>query len=207
VSKTIAFTWRGIGVVSANLGLAVLFLAFAYAHLRQFFETPRYSLLMAVAVELLVAVLVVARRDPDRTYHSPATWVATSCGTLVPLLLRPTDAPTDLLLGQAVQFLGLCLQIGAMLSLNRSFGLLPAHRGVKSDGLYRWVRHPLYSAYLLAQLGYLVNNLTAYNVVIVVAATVFQIIRVRQEERLLTEYADYRAYVEQTRWRLYPGVW
>jgi protein-S-isoprenylcysteine O-methyltransferase Ste14 len=94
-----------------------------------------------------------------------------------------------------------------MLSLNRSFGLLPAHRGVKSDGLYRWVRHPLYSAYLLAQLGSLVNNLTAYNVVIVVAATVFQIIRVRQEERLLTEYADYRAYVEQTRWRLYPGVW
>ncbi|UCG71735.1 MAG: hypothetical protein JSV45_10755 [Chromatiales bacterium] len=207
MSSDTSFSWRGVGTASTNLFLALLFLAFAYANLQQFIATPRLSLLLIVAVEAIVAVLLVIRKDPDRTHHSWKTWVATFGGTVAPLLLRPTEAPADLLVGQGLQLAGFTLQLAAVLSLNRSFGLLPAHRGVKSDGLYRWVRHPLYSAYLFAHLGYLVNNFSGYNLAIVVIATAFQVLRILQEEQLLCEYDAYALYAGRTRWRLIPAVW
>ena len=207
MSTQTAFSWRGVGLATTNLLLATWFLTFAYAHLQRFAETPRLSVLLIVAVETLVAVMLILRRDPDRTEHSWKTWIATFGGTFAPLLLRPTDASADLLLGQALQVAGFALQLGALLSLNRSFGLLPAHRGVKSDGLYRWVRHPLYSAYLLAHVGYLINNANWYNFTVIVFATGLQVLRIRQEERLLAEYDAYARYMGQTRWRLLPAIW
>lgn len=201
------FSWRGVGTAATNLLLGFLFLAFAYSHLWQFIETPRLSLLLIVAVESMIAVLLIIRRDPDRTHHSWKTWLATFGGTLAQLLLRPTEAPADLLAGQGLQLVGFMLQIAAVLSLNRSFGLLPAHRGVKSDGLYRWVRHPLYSAYLFAHFGYLINNFSGYNLAIIAIATAFQVLRIMQEERLLSEYESYVQYASRTRWRLIPAVW
>lgn len=47
-----------------------------------------------------------------------------------PLLFRPTAAAEDFLVGQAVQIAGLVLLIAAVVTLSRSFGLLPARRGV-----------------------------------------------------------------------------
>jgi protein-S-isoprenylcysteine O-methyltransferase Ste14 len=98
-------------------------------------------------------------------------------------------------------------QSGGVLSLNRSSGLLPAHRGVKSDGLYRWIRHPLYSTYLLAHVGYLASNLGWANFLVVVTGAAFQVVRILQEERLLLQYPDCARYSRTTRWRLVPAVW
>lgn len=201
------FAFRGLGAAISNLLLAILFIGFAYAHLQRFLVQPRLSLLLIVAVEGLVAVILVIRRDPENTQHGWKTWGATSIGTFAPMLLRPIDAPTDLLVGQILQVAAIGLQIGAVLSLNRSFGLLPAHRGVKSGGLYRWVRHPLYSAYLLAHVGYLASNMSWANVLVVVTGTAFQVVRILQEERLLLQYPDYARYSGTTRWRLVPAIW
>lgn len=207
MSERITWSFRRLSTVTTNVLLGLLFLAFAYAHVQQFIAAPRLSLLLIVAVESLVALMLFIRHDPDRTHHSFKTWVATFCGTVAPMLLRPTDATADLLIGQALQTVGFALQVVAVLSLNRSFGLLPAHRGVKSDGLYRWVRHPLYSAYLLVHVGYVINNMTWYNIAIVVVGTAFQIVRILQEERLLFEYDAYVRYSAKTRWRLIPAIW
>lgn len=201
------FAFHGLGAAISNLLLAMLFFSFAYAHLHRYLEQPRLSLLLIVAVEGLVAVMLVIRRDPDNTQHGWKTWGATSIGTFAPMLLRPIDAPTDLLIGQALQVAAIALQIGAVLSLNRSFGLLPAHRGVKSDGMYRWVRHPLYSTYLLAHAGYLASNMSWSNVLVVLTGTAFQVVRILQEERLLLQYPDYARYSGTTRWRLVPAIW
>jgi protein-S-isoprenylcysteine O-methyltransferase Ste14 len=207
VSESRRFQFRGLGAALSNLLLATLFISFAYAHLQRFLAHPRPSLLLIVIVEGLVAVMLVIRRDPENTQHSWKTWLATSIGTFAPMLLRPTDAPTDLLIGQVLQVAAVLLQIGAVLSLNRSFGLLPAHRGVKSDGMYRWVRHPLYSTYLLAHVGYLASNMSVANFLVILTVTVFQVVRILQEEALLLQYPDYARYSSSTRWRLVPAVW
>lgn len=198
---------HGAGLACTNCFLAIWFGLFAYAHAVSFMEHPRLSILLMVVMETTAAVFLLIRRDPEETWHSWRTWISTTGGTLGPLLLRPTDVADDMLLGQILQISACVMQIGAVLSLNRSFGLLPAYRGVQSNGLYRWVRHPLYSAYTIAIIGYLINNFTAYNLAIVLAGTAFQVMRIHHEERLLLGYPDYAHFAQRTRWRLIPSVW
>jgi len=204
---TQAVTRQGLGIASSNLLLAAMYLIFAYLHLTHFAATARPSLLLIVASESLLVVFVLIRRDPDATWHSWWTWLTMLGGTFGPLLFRPAAAAEDLLVGQAVQIAGLVLEVAAIMALSRSFGLLPAHRGIKSDGLYRLVRHPLYMAYTLAWLGYVINNFSLYNIAVLVFATGFQVLRIRNEEAFLRRYPDYVTLSERTRWRLVPFVW
>ncbi len=198
---------RGIGLAITNICLACLFAVFAYGHAVSFLERPRLSVLLIVITETIVAVLLLVRRDPDETRHTWQTWITTRGGTFAPLLLRPTDVSEDVLIGQVLQIAGTLVQIGALAALNRSLGLLPAHRGIKSAGLYRFVRHPLYTAYILTFTGYLISNLTIYNTIILVAGTAFMVMRIRLEEDLLRQYPLYVSYADKTRWRLIPSVW
>jgi protein-S-isoprenylcysteine O-methyltransferase Ste14 len=196
-----------LGIAVTNWALAGVFALFAYTHLQSFVEQPRLSVVLIVAMETLLVVFVLIRKDPDKTWHSWKTWSTTLGGTFFPLLLRPVDVPFDLILGQLVQVAGSALQIAALLSLNRSMGLLPAHRGVQSNGLYRLVRHPLYAAYTIAFAGYLVNNWSTYNAAVIILGTALQIMRIRNEERLLFAYPAYIAFANRTRWRMFPFVW
>jgi protein-S-isoprenylcysteine O-methyltransferase Ste14 len=206
-AATVGLSLRGFGIAFTNLGLATLFFLFALANGKSFIENPRLSILLIVVTETIVAVFLVIRRNPDETEHSWQTWTTTTFGTLAPFLLRPIDATADILLGQILQVAAFSMQIIALLYLNRSIGLLPAHRGVKSSGLYSWVRHPLYTAYLVTYVGYWINNQSFANAVIIVAGSAFLVMRIHYEEALLFKYADYTRYAKQIRWRLIPSVW
>ena len=200
-------TLRGVGLAFTNMLLATFFVFFAIANAKSFLENPRLSVFLIVVTESIVAVFLVIRRDPDETHHSWKTWVTTTLGTLAPFLLRPIDATADVLLGNILQISGFVLQILALLALNRCLGLLPAYRGIKSGGLYAWVRHPLYMAYVVTYLGYLLNNPSIGNLGIVISGTGFLVMRIRYEENLLLRYPDYVEYARKTRWRLLPNVW
>lgn len=201
-----AITAAGLRVAGGNLALAALNLAFAAAHLRAFLERPRASLALAVAFELLVAVLAVVRRDPRATSTTAWAWTTTIVGSYSTLLLRPASGAADAALGVVLQAAGVAGALLGALALNRSFGLLPADRGVRTGGAYRIVRHPLYAAYLVGHVGYLTSHPTAWNVAVVLAATAAQLARIRNEERLLSRDPDYEAYRRRTRWRLVPFV-
>lgn len=200
-------TLRGIGLASTNIFLAVVFGAFAFANTKSFLEEPRLSVLLIVLVEAIVVVFLLIRRDPQETRHTWQTWTTTTVGTFAPMLLRPTDAAADLLIGDILQVGGFVLQIIALLYLSRSFGLLPAYRGVQSSGLYSLVRHPLYSAYVISFTGYWINNPSAANAAAIVVGIAFLVMRIRCEEALLMTYDDYSRYADRTRWRLIPAVW
>ena len=198
---------RGVGLASTNILLAAFFVFFAYANSQSFLANPRLSVSLIVVAETIAALFLIIRRDPDVTRHSWQTWLTTACGTLAPLLLRPVEAAEDVPLGEILLVFGLAMQILSLASLNRSFGLLPALRGVKSSGMYSWVRHPLYAAYVIMFLGYLVNNQSLSNIAVVIFGTAFLVMRIHYEEDLLIQQADYRRYVNRTRWRLIPAVW
>ena len=198
---------RGVGLAFTNMLLAAFFVLFAYTNFQSFLANPRLSVSLIVVAETIAALFLIIRRDPDETRHSWQTWSTTTCGTLAPLLLRPVEAAEDVPLGEILLVFGLAMQVLSLASLNRSFGLLPALRGVKSSGMYSWVRHPLYAAYVIMFLGYLVNNQSLSNVAVAIFGTAFLVMRIHYEEDLLIQQADYRRYVNRTRWRLIPAVW
>ncbi len=186
--------------------LASLFISFAWAHYVAFTVTHRPSLIFAVATETLLAGFIVARRPASEVSFSPAAWITALGGTFAPLLLRPVDGTEDQLLGTAVQLVGTIVSAAGIISLNRCIGLLPAHRGIRRGGMYRLVRHPLYSAYAMTGVGYLLNHASMRNAALVVAGLGFQVARLVNEERLLSSDPHYLAYKAETRWRLLPFV-
>ncbi len=199
-------TLSGLRRALADVGLAALCLSFAYGQLWQFARTHRASAPLLVATELAFAAFALFRRPADDVSTSAWDWFTTFAGTAAPLLLRPTAAAHDLLAAQALQAFGAAGCLVGILSLNRSVGVVPAHREVKCGGAYRIVRHPLYAAYALTNLGYVLSNPSRWNAAVLVFGLAFQIARIFNEERLLSQHESYRAYQARTRWRLLPYV-
>jgi protein-S-isoprenylcysteine O-methyltransferase Ste14 len=107
---------------------------------------------------------------------------------------------------EAIAFAGAVVVLGALSSLNRSFGVAPENRGIKTRGLYRVVRHPMYLGYVLIYSGFVLGNVSWFNAFVLSATTLFLLMRLQAEERLLREDARYRTYAEETRWKLVPYV-
>jgi protein-S-isoprenylcysteine O-methyltransferase Ste14 len=193
--------------LAANLPLAALYLMFAYAHVAAFVERPRLSVGMMAVVETLIIVAALSRHDPQDVQRDWTTLVTAAGGAFLPLFLRPVAGAQDLAAATLIQLAGFCLQIGALISLRRSFGVLPADRGLVTDGLYGLVRHPLYLAYMLSQGGYMLNNPSLGNLGILSAGCGFQLLHIPREEELLGRSAAYAAYAQAVGRRLLPGLW
>ena len=77
-----------------------------------------------------------------------------------------------------------------------------------SDGLYGWVRHPMYSAVMLMFLP-MGLALDSYWGLIPMAAIPFSLVlRIRNEEKVLRQGLEgYNEYCEKVRYRLIPFIW
>ena len=121
-----------------------------------------------------------------------------------PMFFRPVVGWSGSLVGDLFVFVGAVLTVGAVLSLNRSFGIGPENRGIKTNGMYRFVRHPMYLGYLLTEAGFVLNNFSPFNLLIIAIAGFFLVLRLQGEERLLKGDTAYQAYAQKTRWKLFP---
>src|SRR4030095_5085352 len=78
-----------------------------------------------------------------------------------------------------------CLSLASLLSLGRSFGIRPALRTLAMNGPYRLLRHPMYLSYVLADIGYNLDEWNAGTVLLVLTGWVAMVYRIRAEEQLL----------------------
>ena len=151
--------------------------------------------------------LFLCRRRSRATSSRPADWLLGVAGTFLPLLMRAnTQLGALAWLGRPLQIAGLVLALVAVAGLGRSFGIVAAHRGLRTAGPYRLVRHPLYAAYAITYMGYLLSYPRLLNVVLVAVTLAVMYARAVAEERLLADDPEYRAYRERTRWRFVPGL-
>ena len=109
-------------------------------------------------------------------------------------------------LSQGITIAAWILGTVSLLNLGRSFGILIAVRQVKTGGLYRLVRHPMYLTDILWRVGYLAGNLCWRNAAIFVASTACYVYRAMLEERFLLQLDEYQAYARKVRYRFVPGI-
>jgi protein-S-isoprenylcysteine O-methyltransferase Ste14 len=169
-------------------------------------ENPFAPLLLVAEFSVLIFVLI--RRPTSAISVKLGDWLLAITATCAPLLIQPgIDLwPQIAMLGVGLVLLGNCFQIWAKLFLRRSFGIAPANRGVKRDGPYRFVRHPMYAGYLIAHIGVMVLMPSLFNLAVYIIGWWAQILRLQAEEELLGQDPAYREYLGQVRWRLVPGV-
>ncbi len=199
---------RGVSAALLNGTLAGLYALFLWRHAEVFFETRELPLLAAVVLETMVVAMFLLRREASVSNVSPAAVAATALGSFSTLFLAPVErsaVPSSVTV--AIQVLGLAMAIVALGSLRRSFGLAPANRGVKTSGMYRFVRHPLYAAYFVSFLGYVLAYPTPRNFVVLACCLTGQVLRMMLEERLLLRDPEYVDYAARTRFRLVPGLY
>ena len=110
-------------------------------------------------------------------------------------------------LPQALFAGGAMLAVYAILSLGRAFAILPSRRGIVVHGPYRWVRHPAYAGELLMFAACTLSQPTPLATAVLGLALPLVALRIRAEERLLSEDPHYQHYRRHVPHRLFPGLW
>ena len=190
-------------------GTAALLLPFFISVMHRYLLDPtRIALLFFAIAEAVTLVFVLCSRVPtERDWH-PVSVVTSFCATYYFLAfnLAPGVHLVSEKFAAGLQIVGFLLTIVAKLSLRRSFGLLPAHRGLVTDGAYRYVRHPIYTGYFIRDLGFLLPTFGLQNLLIILLHWVLQVIRIVREERLLSKDDAYRSYKKRVRYRVVWGL-
>jgi protein-S-isoprenylcysteine O-methyltransferase Ste14 len=109
--------------------------------------------------------------------------------------------------GLVLVALAACISLASLLSLGRFFGFRPALRGLATHGTYRFVRHPMYLAYFIGDIGYELNEWNIGTILLVLAGWASLIYRIHAEERILVRSEAWAAYANTVRYRLIPGIW
>ena len=185
--------------------MACLWGMFAYAHLLAYQQTGDWSYLLFCALETLSALFFLIRTTPESVSTDVRDWLLAIGATFAPFLFSPADMAVwaD---ARYLLILGCTLQLTGLLSLNRSFGLVAARREIKTSGVYRVIRHPLYASYFISLSAYLLANTTPVNTLIYAATMSLLLARLLREERFLATDVRYRAYMRQVKYRLLPFI-
>jgi protein-S-isoprenylcysteine O-methyltransferase Ste14 len=192
----------------ARLGVAGLFVLLSINLLADFLRTHHVTGLFLLVSEALVVVLTIFRRRAQTIARTLQASVATIVSMVGPPLLRAGGVEPLMPdhVTAALSTAGLALVIVGKVVLGRSFGLVPANRGVVAEGPYTLMRHPIYTGYLITHIGFLAAHPTPMNVAVVLISDTALIVRALLEERVLNQDEQYRAYCARVGWHLMPGV-
>jgi protein-S-isoprenylcysteine O-methyltransferase Ste14 len=216
--KNLAF---GVGGTLPFLVLVIL----GWGDWRTFFSNPARTCVMILALAGAVGygfsrssgVGIGQREDPSsRWIFIPIIIIAVTFAWLPPHLDRLNRWTID---GDSIRYIGLIItaiggfvRVATVFELGHRFSMFVAlqsdHR-LKTDGSYRFVRHPSYLGMLVTMAGWSLVFRSAIGLLLTAAMCAPIIARIRAEEGfLLREFAEqYRAYQQRTRWRLLPFVY
>lgn len=186
--------------------LAIAFGTFAYAHFMAFKRTQEWMLLLFCFSEMLTAFFLLFRSDPETVSVVHFDWIVGFGGTFAPLFLRPASWGITPYAKYAI-VAGVIIQIAGLVSLNRSIAVVAAKRKIKTEGMYRFVRHPLYASYFLTFSGYVLMNTSLENLIIYFVTICLLLVRVFREEKHLAQDSSYCEYMRKVNYRVIPFVY
>jgi protein-S-isoprenylcysteine O-methyltransferase Ste14 len=193
----------------ARASIGTLFSLLSINLFADYMRTGHITGLLLLVGESLVVVLTIARRRAIAVDRSAAAALLTTISLTGPVLLRATDGHLALASDQLTALLsaiGLVIVVTGKMTLGRSFGVVPANRGVVVRGPYQFVRHPIYAGYLITHAAFLAAHPVAWNLTIVLLGDAALILRALMEERVLSTDAAYQEYCRRVGWHLVPGV-
>jgi protein-S-isoprenylcysteine O-methyltransferase Ste14 len=163
---------------------------------------------LLVISESLGVFLILTRRSSSTISMRPIDWALSFMAVNAPLLATPAAANTFIpsQITTALMFAGMLIQISAKLALWRSYGLVPANRGIKTRGPYQFLRHPMYAGYTLTHIGFLLGFPSLQNFLLYLITFLIEVARLLREELILNQDAVYRDYSARVHYRILPGV-
>jgi protein-S-isoprenylcysteine O-methyltransferase Ste14 len=179
-----------------------------------FLLTPTFTITdwIYVLQHFIVLGIALTRPFPEVRDYSIATSLAVGIAYTYPyaqvIYLRWSSGHvTWPAAGLTLVTLAAILSFVSLLTMGRRFGVRPALRGLVTNGPYRLVRHPMYLSYVLADIGYNLQEWNSVTLLLVLVGWMSLVYRIYAEERVLSQHPEWSAYVALVRYRLFPGLW
>lgn len=148
-------------------------------------QTSGYAFFGMMVIRDLAGAWFLFNRHRDATHSRD--WMKTGIAYLSTglglLYLAPSPDAVDWRI-QAVSvttLIGFALATFAQLDLGRSFGVSPANRVRVTTGVYGLMKHPMYTGYVIAELGMCIGNI--WNLPLATLALALYVVRGRWEGR------------------------
>lgn len=165
-----------------------------------------------VLQHLVVLCIALTRDAPKVRDYSLGTSVAVGVAYIYPyaqvICLRLSSGYVAWpAIGLALVTLAAGLSLVCLLKMGRVFGVRPALRDLVTGGPFRFVRHPMYLSYVLADIGYNLQESNFVTVVFVLVGWVSLVYRIQAEERVICQHPAWETYSALARYRIFPGLW
>ena len=154
-------------------------------------------------------------KKKDLQYFFPAfiIWIILLMVTSFQNLMRPnyTMKSPMIVLGGLIFIVGLVIRVVALLNLRLNYSstlrIREGHQLI-THGIYKYVRHPVYTGTLLSCLGLPIFGTSPLGFLFVLMGIPLFIYRIGAEEKMLIEKfgEDYVEYTKAT-WKLFPYVY
>jgi len=156
-----------------------------------------------VATAMMINAVLCVMRGPaiarSQGWVMPVIAVAGGYLTTALALLPMTWQPDWLIaITTVIVTLSYALIIWALLTLKRSFSVLPEARRLITHGPYAYIRHPLYAGYFVSYMCFALPRISIWAILIGVVGIGCEIWRALQEEKVLrSAFPDYDGYARR----------
>ena len=179
-----------------------------------FLLTPTFGIVdwIYVIQHLMVLAIAISRNPPKLRDYSVTSSIAVSVAYLYPyaqvIWLRwyPGNE-TWPICGLVLVTVAAVLSFVSLLRIGRQFGVRPALRDLVTAGPYRFVRHPMYLSYVLADIGYNLQEWNFITLILVVVGWASLVYRIYAEEQMLSHHPGWQSYRARVRYRIFPAIW
>lgn len=137
--------------------------------------------------------------------HRPYWLLMIVCNIVVVKLIDELHPLVDI--ASVVFMIGTIILLFTLCSLRGSFAVVPMVSPIKTKFLYRVVRHPMYLGESLMLLACVIASKTPISFIVYVAYLATMILRIKEEEKLLSLNTEYESYCLKVTWRLLPNIW
>ncbi|HPN34927.1 MAG TPA: DUF192 domain-containing protein [bacterium] len=208
VSRPAMADFRQLVQLPINIFLALFWLRFVVLSLSAFLQSRSPLGLGLILFNSLLFFFFITRRQSAPVDRSIWDWLIPVGTVFLSMTLQPQATGETARMGWSytLQALGLAAMLYSLLSLGKSFGIVPANRTVVVHGAYSVVRHPLYASESLFYFGFLLGNFNWFNLLKIFLIFLGQLWRIRSEERVLNSDQRYREYCSRVQHRLLPGL-
>lgn len=194
-----------------NIYLFVNFFAWAIWQAYSYYveDALGYVEIGFIAQNLIVAIFLLVRLDfktIEKNYISQTVALLAFFSGAAFMGQEATGNESTELVSSIIIAVSHVLGLITILNLGKSFGILIAFRKVKTGGLYRIVRHPMYFTDILLRIGFLVSHFNLFVLAVFIVSTGLYVYRAILEEKHLRLQPEYREYMKIVKYRLIPFV-
>ena len=167
---------------------SAMMIGFGVLALYRWHQTQLIFFLLLVLRDFAAGFFFFKRR-PTQTKSSILPSALAYVSSAMPLLyLGPTIANKSLFLASdLLAILGFLIVVLATIELGTSIGISPANRGLVRTGIYRFIKHPMYTGYVISEIGMALLN--PFNMIMLIVSITMYGSRARLENTVLDTMA------------------